>query len=408
MKILWICPFFPYPLSTGIQIREYNLIRNLSASHEIYLFSLTQTEEEKQYVSKMKKLCKEVWAVYPENKHEGSLDGKRTISDVFLGLFDPNPKYVYGTPSPNALAAMNEVLAEHEFDLLLVDSIYMTNYIWNSLKSLKTKKILVEHNIECLIQQQRVKSAGSKLRQLRKWIYYRNFRRYEIEACRRFDALAAVSEDDLLELQKLLPEFDPANMDMIPNGVDVSLYAWAQAEPKPDTLIFNGALTYEANYEAMQFFLTEVFPLILAERPQTRLYITGSTKGVALEALPKVENVIFTGFLDDIRKAVKESWVCVVPLTWGGGTRLKILEALAAGVPVVATSKGAEGLALRSGYNIFIEDKPAKFAKAVIDLLRDEGLRSRIGAAGFEAVSEGYDWHPISSKLQAFIKKIAG
>ena len=340
MKILWICPFFPYPLSTGSQIRENNLIRILSVENEILLFSLIQSEEEEKNQDAMQAYCSKTWAVLPENKHPNSLDGRRRIVDVFLGLFDSNPKYVYGLPSPNVIQKLEKVLSEEDFDILIADALYMTNYLWDYLNQLDIPRVLVEHNVESLIQKQRIAHAEEGFQKLRKWVYYRNFRRFEKSIRNRFDHFVVVSEEDRQELKKLWSLDAKTRIELVPNGVDVSYYAAVEGQPEPGRIVFNGALTYDANFDAMQFFLRKVFPLILEEYPSAWLYITGSTKGVALDDLPRTNNVIFTGFLDDIRQMIKESWVCVTPLVWGGGTRLKILEAMAAGTPVVSTSKG--------------------------------------------------------------------
>ena len=122
--------------------------------------------------------------------------------------------------------------------------------------------------------------------------------------------------------------------------------------------------------------------------------------------MPRTNNVVFTGFLDDIRQMMKESWVCVTPLIWGGGTRLKILEAMAASTPVVSTSKGAEGLEVVSGYDILIEDDPRLFAEAVLKVLKDQELRNKLAANAYNTVVKKYDWQPIGYKLQEFLSSL--
>ena len=406
MRILWVCPFFPYPLSTGIQIRENNLIRILSAENEILLFSLVQSDDELKYQDALQAYCQKTWAVLPENKRPNSLDGKRKMQDVFLGLFDADPKYVYGSPSPNVVKKLEKVLLEESYDVLIADALYVTNYLWKFLNQLNVPKVLVEHNVESLIQKQRITMADDGFQKLRKWVYYRNFQRFEKAVRNRFDHFVAVSDEDRKELSRLWNLDANSRIELIPNGVDVSYYAAVQSQPEPGRIVFNGALTYDANFDAMQFFLRKVFPLIQKEYPSAWLYITGSTKGVPLDDLPRNDNVVFTGYLDDIRQMIKESWLCVTPLVWGGGTRLKILEAMAAGTPVVSTSKGAEGLELTPGYDIFIEDDPHLFADAVVKILKDQDLRAKLAVNAYNTVTEKYDWQPIGYRLQEFLNNL--
>jgi glycosyltransferase involved in cell wall biosynthesis len=161
-----------------------------------------------------------------------------------------------------------------------------------------------------------------------------------------------------------------------------------------------------ANYDAMGFFLGDILPLIKKERPEVVLRITGKTAGVPLEQLPNVDDVIFTGYLDDVRPSVAQSWVSVVPLRVGGGTRLKILEAMALGTPVVSTSKGAEGLDVTLGENILIADTPSGFADATLHLLEDHGLRARLSENGRSLVRTRYDWAQIGEEFERLLSDI--
>ena len=173
-----------------------------------------------------------------------------------------------------------------------------------------------------------------------------------------------------------------------------------------NSLIFTGAMTYGANYEAMEFFLQDVYPLVKARQPGVTLRITGSTQGVPLRRLPLDESVLLTGYVDDVRPLIWDSAVCVAPLRVGGGTRLKILEAMALGRPVVATSKGAEGLEVTHGYDILIADDPATFADCILRLLADPSLRERLAQAARQTVEEKYDWRIIGRRLDALLRDV--
>jgi glycosyltransferase involved in cell wall biosynthesis len=188
--------------------------------------------------------------------------------------------------------------------------------------------------------------------------------------------------------------------------VDISGFQGDFPVPKEDTIIYSGALSYNANFDAVEYFLKEIFPTIIKQRPNIKLYITGSTTGISLEKLPISQHVVFTGYLDDVRPAIAQSWANIVPLRRGGGTRLKILESLALGTPVVATPKGAEGLSLTPGHDFLLANNPKEFADAVINLLSNSNLRQQLSDNGKKAIKP-YDWPIIGEKLLSAIESIA-
>jgi glycosyltransferase involved in cell wall biosynthesis len=195
---------------------------------------------------------------------------------------------------------------------------------------------------------------------------------------------------------------------VIANGVNVADYTASFDPPEADTLVYSGALTYNANFDAVDYFLREILPLIQVERPQVKLAITGKLDGVAVDRLPVVKNngLVLTGYLADVRPTITRSWISIAPLRLGGGTRLKILEALALGTPVVATSKGAEGLNLVPERDILIADTPADFVAAVLRLLQDTTLRETLSQNGRRAVETHYDWQIIGQQFNNFIEAI--
>jgi len=204
---------------------------------------------------------------------------------------------------------------------------------------------------------------------------------------------------------RIAPGYDA--LAVVPNGVDLEANSGDFGAPEPDTLIYSGALTYGANFDAMEFFLHDIFPLVKARCPNTNLRITGRYDGVPTERLPLGNGTELTGYLDDIRPAVAQSWGCVVPLQVGGGTRLKILEAMALGTPVISTSKGAEGLKTTHEENILIADDPEDFAQAVLRLLKDENLRARLSANGRRLVEEQYSWETSARQLERLLYQVA-
>ncbi len=207
-----------------------------------------------------------------------------------------------------------------------------------------------------------------------------------------------VSERDRQALERSVPPV-AGRVTVIPNGVDTARNRPGLADPQPDTLVFNGALTYYANADAMRYFLAEIFSVIRTAVPRLCMQITGRHDGVDLKGLSIGDGVMLTGYLDDVRPVVSGSWACVVPLRIGGGTRLKILEAMALGTPVISTSKGAEGLAVSHEQDILIADEPAEFARQTVRVLKDRVLRERLAANARRLVEANYGWQQIG---QAF------
>lgn len=237
------------------------------------------------------------------------------------------------------------------------------------------------------------------------WLSWQKSHQYEKWMIRRFHACTVASPRELSYLSSLAGQAQ-VRITVSPNGVDCRYNYPGLAQPKPYTLIYNGALTYSANYEAMRYFLAEIYPGIRNQQPQTTLTITGSIKGVDLASLQLDDSVHFSGYLNDIRPSVAGSAVCVVPILQGGGTRIKILEAMALGTPIVSTSKGAEGLKVIDGRHILLADDPASFIQRTVDLLQNPVLRQQLSSNAHCLVEQEYDWAKIGQQFVALVEGV--
>jgi len=410
MRLLIICPFFPYPQTTGSRIREYNLITRLARQHEIYLFSLIQSDVELGYVGELESCCKQVMAVRPAHQRTDAIDGKRTLRNAVCGIFDKKPIHFYGRPSPNVSLVLEKVLAVQEFDAILVDTLFMTNYVLDAFDRHceAVPRVLVEHNVETRVQRREISLASTWIEKVRKWVYWATFQGFERQVCSRFDHIIVVSDQEKRLLLRLCPELNEGQVTVVPNGVDIESFKPRSNERKLNTLIYAGSLTYHVNYDAVVHFLQDIFPLVRKIVPDVHLTITGSYEGVPLDSLSLGNHVTLTGCVPDIRPYVAGSTLSIVPVRSGGGTRLKVLESLALGTPVVSTSKGAEGLAVTHGKDILIADEPADFAEAVLRLLDDVGLRQRLAVNGRRLVEERYSWDAIALELERLLCQVVG
>lgn len=393
MNILFLSAWFPYPPDNGSRIRIFNLIRQLSRWHEITLLSFTNHERDREHVGSLKRFCREV-EVVPGKEF-------RPWSPRALGGFlSSRPRWLVDVYDPKMRACVERALAHQCFDVVIASQVKMAPYIMG-LKGVP--KVLEE--LETSLEIDPLRSPKGFIHNLRCNIRLRKFSHFVAGLLRdELQGCTVVSEPERANVLSIVPGYEA--LEVIPNGVDIEHYTGDFGPQVPGTLTFTGVLSYSANFDAMAFFLEKIWPYVRANRPGAKLWITGRTEGVPLERLLLDKGVNFTGYLDDIRPHVAHSQVCIVPLRVGGGTRLKILEAMALGTPVVSTSKGAEGLDVTAGQDILIADEPHAFVNAVLRLLDDADLRARLSENGRRLVSERYNWRKIGARLNAFLERV--
>jgi len=394
VRILCLSAWFPYPPDVGARIRLHHLLTALGSAHAVDLLCFFHGQEER---------------VSPEVLPPGvSLVGAlpaptdRRSRPSLADLFSPYPRALAEQYVPEMAASLKAALSGACCDLVLTfdagPGVTAAPYL---LEVQGVRRVVVDPEISMIWTKAR--TARGLVARLRYGLTWQKQRRYTRELLLWVDGCVVPSDVERQLILDIVPDGPP--LAVVPNGVDLNRYQGDFGPVEPDTLVFPGALTYEANCEAIRFFLREIFPPIRQARPQATLYITGRTDGVDLSRLPLGEGVVLTGYLPDVRPRVARSAVCIAPLTLGGGTRIKILEAMALGTPVVATSKGAEGLEVTPGRDLLIADDPAGFAEAVVRVLASAELRASLSAAG-RRVAERYDWRAIGGQLNAFLEGI--
>ncbi|BCX04454.1 MAG: glycosyl transferase family 1 [Candidatus Roseilinea sp.] len=392
MRVLFLSSWYPYPADNGSRLRIYHLLRQLSSRHEISLISFTEEPVSDDRLHAMHTLCAEVKTVRQHRFQPGRL---RAI----LGFFSTRPRSVVDTYNEAMMQTVLRETTRFQPDVVVASQIDTAIYA----QRLAVRRVLDE--VEVTVLYEAYARERSKLRRFRAWLTWQKLTAYLRGLLSDFDGYTVVSDAERRRVIEATATRVPVAV--VPNGVDVEACARVVAPPEPDTLIYSGALTYDANFDAVDYFLREVFPLIQAKRPGVKLFVTGKLEGVNLDALPRNDGVVFTGYLDDVRPRIAQSWVSVVPLRIGGGTRLKILESLALGTPVVATSKGAEGLDFEAGRELCIADGPSEFADQVVRLLEDWLSRETFSVAGRRAVITRYNWSAIGQSFCDFLERIA-
>ena len=302
--------------------------------------------------------------------------------------------------------ALERLLAEGSYDVVNFEFAQMAANgrldIWPARR--RSLFVLDEHNIEYDVLRRTAANARGVDRKVYSALNWRKLRSEERAAWRRFDGCAVTSARDERLLRRDLPSLPTV---VVPNAVDVGFFrpSGRCARPDPLTLLFFGAVSYHPNTDGLLFFLREILPRVKARYPDVRLRIVGPSVPAEIAARAG-DGVEVVGLVDDIRPYLESATVIVVPLRIGGGTRFKILEAMAMGKPIVSTTIGAEGLDVRDGSEILLADKPDAFALQVGRLLDDAPLRDAMGAAGRALVERRYSWDASVARLEEFYDEL--
>jgi len=395
MRVLYVATWFPHPLDNGSKIRVYHLLRALAVKHEVTLLSFAFDTADVAGAYELRAMCAAVHAV-------NRSPFQRSLAQNRLRFFSLSPAVARSTPE--MAHAMCAALSDRRFDLVIASTGIAATYAL--LASSDTARVLEEHNSMTRWAWERLQLQHALPGRLRCWLSWNKSRIYESRLFRRFDLVTMVSEQDRHYSLATLPGYT-GPITVVTNGVDCERNRPGLVEPSPVALVFNGALGYHVNYDAMRYFLAEVFPEIRVQAPETTLTITGSTARLDLSGLRLDDNVRLTGLVDDVRPYVAGAWACVAPIREGGGTRLKVLEALALGTPVVATSKAVEGHDLVSEKHFLVADNATEFADQTVRLLRDPALRARLSVEGRRFVESRYDWRQIGGRFVGLCEEAA-
>ncbi|MBL8136151.1 MAG: glycosyltransferase [Acidobacteria bacterium] len=382
MNVFALSTWSPYPLVNGSTLRVYHLLRALAARHAVDLVAFSApgapTAAE---VAHLREFCRAV-TILPRSPFE-------PVASTVNGLLTMTPRSLVATDDPEvrALVASRAATADVAVGFALSAARYLTGVACPAVFEDAEPR-----QIEGLAAQ-----AGSRSQRLRRRLTWWKHARYLRRLAHQMAAVTVVSEQERESMVRL--GADASRLHVVPNGADAADLTHPRPAAAPARLVYPGAVTYRPNLEAVAWLLAEVLPHVQAVRPDVELWVTGDTGRVDLEQWAGRTGVRFTGRLPDVRDAVGAAAVAVVPLRTGGGTRLKILEALALGTPVVSTRKGAEGLAVSDGEHVLLGDDPAAFAAAVLRVLAEPGLAARLSAAGRALVARHYTWDAIGRQF---------
>jgi len=400
MRILWLKSDLLLPLDKGGRLRTWHLMRHLARRHDITYLSFSDRGQDRN-VAGMREVATRVVTV-PRND-----PAKRSLlfyMDAARYLADPLPYAVAKYRSAAYKVQVQSLLRESRFDLLVCD--FLVPAV-NLPKALPCPAVIFTHNVESEIWR---RHAETKATVAARWLYrmqHKRMLRFEEETLMRFDGILAVSDADRETFVRLYPSVSTKPAWVVRTGVDTEYFVPSRSEPAEPRLVFTGSMDWLPNEDAMTYFCHDVLPLIQQQEPRVRLSIVGRAPTPAVRAL--ASNVVdVTGTVDDVRPYMEKASVYIVPLRIGGGTRLKIFEAMSAGKAVVSTTIGAEGLPIVDGTHAIVADEPRAFASAVLSLLRDRARRKALEHAARSLVVEHYDWSAVAGELDEALEISAG
>jgi len=396
MKILWVKAGKLLPVDTGGKIRSFNILRHLAREHEVTLLSYYGGRLDAEYETAIAQRLPGTQTIYtaaPEGAIAQSLD------------------YILRLPSraPYAVRKFTHAAVRQQIARRLSDGsldVAVCDFLSASLNfpvNLAAPVVLFQHNVETMLWRRMAHTEKSALRKLSYSIEARKMSRYETRTLQRFQHVIAVSDHDREAMLSLCPG---CPITVVPTGVDTEQYQVVPpASANPPLIVFTGSMDWEPNIDAVEYFCREIWPVVLADYPAARFQIVGRSPHPRVQRLASA-SIEVTGTVPSVTEYLRSATVVIVPLRIGGGTRLKIFEAMAMAKAMVSTSIGAEGLDVTPGRDLLIADDAAAFAASILQFLRDPALR-RTCEQNAAALAARYDWSQIAHRFAEVLRDAA-
>jgi len=397
LRILWVKADKLLPVHNGGNIRSYHIARRLASRHELTFLSYYGGTPDPEYEAELARLFPGAVCI---RTGKGGQTALSRGMDYLTCLPLAAPYAVSRFSSAPVRQALCKGFDEGRFDVAVCDFL---DAAVNFPHDLTIPTALFQHNVETEIWRRHVLTEPSQVKRLVYGIEFLKMERYERTRVQKFQHVIAVSDHD----KRLMAAWvDPSHITVVPTGVDLQQY---KPEPSAQTseplVMFVGAMDWEPNVDAVEYFCREVWPLVVADLPGARFRIVGRNPGRRVQRLASGA-VEVTGSVPSVADHLRQAAVVVVPLRIGGGTRLKIYEAMAAGKAVVSTTVGAEGLDVHHGRDILLADSAPALAQAIVTLLQDRALRARYEQAAAKLAAQ-YDWPAIGDHFMGVLEMLA-
>jgi glycosyltransferase involved in cell wall biosynthesis len=389
MNILMITPFFPYPAEFGGTIRTYHLAKEIAKKNNLFLISFK--DRDNIDIEKMQEFCKSVETI-PFSEESKRINQLKT-------LFNKRSYQTIQYKSQEMQSAIDKSIVDNKIDLVFIEFSQMGSFKIPS----NVPILLDEHNIEFdLLARMSAKDSFS-FRKLYNKLEAKKFMKEELSFVKKSAITITTSQRDIKIIKQYLPE---TRISEITNGVDCSEFAKPEnIIPEKNSAVFTGAMNYFPNDEGVNFFMEEIYPFLQKKDPNFKITIVGSGPSEKIKAY-KNDNINVTGFVKDVKPYMWNSSVFIVPLRMGGGTRFKVVEAMAAGIPVVSTSLGCEGIPATNGEHLQVRDDPEEFANAVFEAATNQELAEKFKVNGMKFAKENVDWEIVGNKLNNEIQSV--
>ena len=405
MRILWVKMGGLWPATTGGRVRSLNTISELARRHQVRVITTHGHGDDPQGLKQQLPHCEAVVSVPYAVPKRGTAAFAAAVAGSWFSHY---PVDLWKWRVAAVQREVNDALASGDVDLCIADFLFAAANVpmpprRRSGQAGNVPVLLFEHNVEYLIWQRLANLETAKWKRALFEMEWRKLRACERETVRNAALTIAVSDDDRDRLAEMSPG---SRIVSIPTGVNTTYFTPQPDAEVPMRLVFSGSMDWHPNEDAVCYFVDTILPRIRAEVPNVSFTIIGRNPSARVRELDAQPGVAVTGTLDDVRPAIADGSVYVVPLRAGSGTRIKIFEALAMGKAVVSTTVGAEGLALESGRHFLAADTPHDFAQAVIRLLRDPARRTALGDAGRALVEANYSWAMVARQFEARCEEV--
>ncbi|HEX8098376.1 MAG TPA: glycosyltransferase [Pyrinomonadaceae bacterium] len=400
MRILWLKTELLHPVDKGGRIRTYNMLRELKREHHVTYLTLDDGQCAVDARGRAAEYCHELITV-PHSTRAKFTAG--FYLDLARNLVSPLPYFMQKYSSALMRRKVAEQVQGGRFDVVVCD--FLMSAI-NVPQELDCPTVLFEHNVEAIIWKRHFEVQRNPLKKAYLYGQWRKALAYERAACRRFDYVVTVSPDDGETIRRW---FGVERVADVPTGVDTEYFRPLGTEARePHNLVFTGSMDWLPNEDAIRYFTEEIMPLVKRSVPDVTLTVVGRNPFPGLVELSRRDpSVIVTGRVEDVRPYMERAAVYVVPLRIGGGTRLKIYEAMAMEKPIVSTTVGAEGLPVRDGEELLLADTPEEFAARVVGLLTDETSARELGLRAARVVRERFSWGGVAARFAELCERAA-
>ena len=391
MNILFVANRFPYPPFRGDKLKIFNLARQLSRRHELYLITFIQDKGDYKYIEELSKYFKKIEVVYLSKFH--------SAVNCLANVFSAKPFQIHYFQSFEFEEHLNNFVDLHDIDVIHTQHLRMSQYT-HKIKNIP--KILDLPDAYSLYWKRRSMLNCSFFKKKLEYLEYKRVMEYE-SIIKKFDMTLVCSEEDRSLLEK---DHEYNRINILPNGIDMSTFHSEQHDYRINNrIIFTGNMDYFPNSDAAVYFSKEIFPEILKKLPEVKFYIVGQKPPKKVRELQS-ENIIVTGFVNSIADEYAASSIAISPVRVGAGTLNKVLEPMAMGVPVVSSRIGFEGIGATHGEEIILAERKEEFIDNIVNLLSDQSYRQHIGEGGKDLVTRNFGWDKVSDKLEDYFYQI--